>query len=357
MFIKSLFLTATFITSFSFYGTSAEIAASFSSGQKPAVMVSGKYRTGHYFYTTNSQISLAEVPGFDLPGFAGWVKRYTWRQLEPKKGEYDFDAIRKDLEECRKYDKGFVVMIYDKTFSKGGNPCPDYLEPVVIKNNLGGIITIRWDDFYVERYSALVQAIGKAFDANPYFEGINIQESALSMTDDELTALPAKYPRYSDEVYADALEKYVKAASRALPNSRVFWFGNFMGSKGIPPELPGRFIECGNVVFTGPDLVIYRKGYKNSIYPLFKKYFGQMLLGSSMQGHSFHHNKHDIHNRNPHNHSSEGGFVPVEEIFLFGRDELQLNYVFWSYPPNTQPTPGENTWDDALEVIKKYPDF
>ena len=336
---------------------SATVATLSAIGASAATEVTDKHHPGHYFYTTSSTISITEVPGFDLPGFAGWVKRYTWRQLEPKKGEYHFEAIRKDLEECRKYGKGFAVMIYDKTFSKGGNPCPNYLEPVLIHNNLGGTIPIRWDDFYVERYSALVQAIGKEFDSDPNFEGINIQETALSMTDKELAALPDKYPRYSEEVYADAIEKYVKAASKALPNSRVFWFGNFTGSKGIPPELPGRFIECGNVVFSGPDLVIYRQGYRNSIYPLFKKYEGKLLLGSSLQGDSFHHNKYDTYNSHPHNHSSEGGFIPVEDIFLFGRDSLHLNYIFWSYPPNAQPTPGENTWDDALAVIKKYPTF
>jgi hypothetical protein len=46
----------------------------------------------------------------------------------------------------------------------------------------------------------------------------------------------------------------------------------------------------------------------------------------------------------------------MDEIFLFARDSLHVRYLFWDYEYSVS-NKGQRTYDDAIEVIRKYPTF
>jgi hypothetical protein len=46
----------------------------------------------------------------------------------------------------------------------------------------------------------------------------------------------------------------------------------------------------------------------------------------------------------------------MENIFLYGRDSMHINYLFWTYYYEGTEK-GERSFDDAIEVIQKYPTF
>ena len=45
----------------------------------------------------------------------------------------------------------------------------------------------------------------------------------------------------------------------------------------------------------------------------------------------------------------------LEQIFLFARDKLHVDYLFWSYTYHAGT--GAFSYDDALAVMRKHPSF
>ena len=43
-------------------------------------------------------------------------------------------------------------------------------------------------------------------------------------------------------------------------------------------------------------------------------------------------------------------------MFLFARDRLHVDYLFWEYRTKRQPADSRD-WNDAREVIARYPTF
>jgi hypothetical protein len=92
-----------------------------------------------------------------------------------------------------------------------------------------------------------------------------------------------------------------------------------------------------------------------------------MKLFCSAQADSYRHHKDDRQNdkKAPYHQGKKpihaDGYVSMEEIFKYGRDTMHLNYIFWSYKTyRNKPYPGDpEQWvfSDALNVIRKYPEF
>ena len=322
---------------------------------RASLSMTGKYNPGHYIYMYDNT-PIEKIKGALSPAVKGIVRRYQWRSLEPKRDQYDFSAIQADLNECKRYGKQLIVMIFDKSFVKSKSVCPAYLDPIMM-TTFQGKIPYRWTDLYVERFNALTAAIGHDFDSHPNFEGINLQETSLAISEEMIAQIPAEHA-YSPQKYVKALENFVIAAAKAMPASRVFWFQNFLaGGVPVPDTLPRSFIPY-RVVMGGPDILPARKAHVQAVYPKYDMYYGKLPLCCSMQPDSYHTNKYDVNNKRPHKHHTEEGFTPLEELFLFGRDKLHCNYIIWAYIFFDGPDKdGGNTFDDAIKVMEKYPIF
>lgn len=321
----------------------------------------GKYNPGHYVAIDDTR--LEAFPHLDEPAIRGFIIRYLWSALEPKENEYDFAAIRRDLDVAAKHGKQLVVFINDKTFGPNlPNPLPEYMRKHGVTNLTGGVSAIKWDPRLVEREIALAAALGAEFDGHANFEGIAWQESAPSVSRDELTARG-----YTPETFRDALIQLLQGSSAAVPRSWVFWYQNFLpGSNDYLREIAQAVLRQ-RIVLSGPDILPYRTDLLVN-YKLYDEFAGRLKLASSAQHDSYRHHKDDRKNseKRPYQRGEKpihpDGYVTMQQIFEFGRDRMHLNYVFWTwvrgisvrqYPGDPKPY----TFADALAVIRKNPTF
>lgn len=320
-----------------------------------------KFNPGHYVALSADQ-SVGDFPLLNEPAIRGVNRRYYWADMEPRKDAYDFSAIRADLELLSKHGKQLVVFITDKTFSPNDpNPLPEYIRAHGTTNLKGAVSPKKWEPPLIDRQIALCLALSKEFDAHPNFEGVAYQESAPSIPAAQLTAAG-----YTPEAFRDEMIRLLAGSSRALPRSQVFWYMNFLPMKSEYLDEIAGAVTGHRIVIGGPDILPHRDSLIKH-YPIYERFKGRLKLFCSAQADSFRHHK-DDRNNNTKDAFHKGlkpihtdGYVTMEEIFLFGRDQLHLDYIFWNYKTyRGKPHPGDPqdfVFDDALAVIRKYAAF
>ena len=310
----------------------------------PLAETGRKFHPGHYVtigrHELRSGINVNAVLG---KGVTGVQMRYAWADLEPEEGRYDFAPIARDLETVSRAGLQLVAVIQDKSFNNEV-PTPEYLRDQRTLRAKRGYTALRWDPVVVERMNRLVAELGEAFDCHPNLEGIGFQETALSL--DEQTMQQAGY---SPEKYRDAIERVLAGATRSLPRSRVFWYMNFLpGQQQYIAEIAENVAGTG-VVMGGPDILPDNPALTRRTYPLYDRFSRRMKLFGSMQHDSY---------RHPRAARTQGDdeYWSMEDLFVFARDELHVDYVFWEYRTRRQPA-NSRDWAEAREVIARHPDF
>ena len=315
-------------------------AASCPAPDKPLTEQQRKFHPGHYV-----AIGRAEVPGgfgaVVSKGVVGVQLRYRWAELEPAEGQYEFSAVARDLETARKSGVQLVVLVEDKSFTDD-LPTPAYLQPkYTLRNHNRGYTAMRWDPYVSDRLAQLVARLGAQFDCDPNLEGVAFQETSPSLDDDALDA-----SGYTPDKYRDALIGLLRSASASLPRSRVFWYMNFLPrNQRYIGEIASAVVGTG-VVMGGPDILPDNRALEKRVYPFYDQFRGRLKLFNSMQHNSFRHR-----------HGGDGGggdYWSMEDLFLYARDRLHVDYLFWDYHPQRQP-PGSHDWNDAREVIARHP--
>jgi hypothetical protein len=213
---------------------------------------------------------------------------------------------------------------------------------------------MRWDPVVISRFVALNRALAQALNDDPNFEGVAFQESGL-MIGPELR----REHGYTPEKYRDALIQMLTESSHAFRRSQVFWYMNhFEGGDQYLGDI-AKAVIGSRVVMGGPDILPYRRRLQGT-YQLYEKFKGQLPLFCSAQDDSYRHDKND--SRNMGNAAvtrnlppPPEGYVPMNQIFLFARDKLHVNYLFWSYTYHAGT--GAFNYDDAMAVMRKYPVF
>lgn len=310
-------------------------------GALPQPLAEGqrKFHPGHYVAVGRK----AARQGFThalAPGVVGVHLRYRWAELEPEQGRYDFSLIERDLAAASERNVQLVAMIEDKTFDYSA-PTPEYLRARYTVPGHRGFTAARWDPYVLERFGLLIRRIGERFDCHPNFEGIAVQESSPSVSDDAL----ARWG-YTPEKYRDALIAMLRGASRSLPRSRVFWYMNFLpGGQSYLGDIAAALVGSG-VVMGGPDVLPDNRALTRLVYPMYGRFQGQLKLFCSMQHDSYRHPRSKA--------AAEGEFWSMDDLYAFARDSLHVNYLFWEYRASRNPR-GSHDWSDAREVIARNP--
>ncbi len=302
-----------------------------------------KFHPGHYVtigrHELRSGVNVNAVLG---EGVTGIQLRYRWSDLERDRDRYDFTQIRRDLDTVAKNKLQLVAVIEDKSFN-GELPTPAYLQGGQTLRGKRGYTAKRWDPAVVDRMTRLVAALGAELDCHPNLEGIAFQETALSLDD---TVLHAN--GYTPEAYRDALQRQLRAATEGLPRSRVFWYMNFLpGQQEYLSEIAANLVGSG-LVMGGPDILPDNDALTRRAYPLYERFRGQMKLFGSMQPDSYRHQRKAA--------AAADDFWSMEELFVFARDKLHVDYVFWEYRAKRQPA-NSRDWAEAREVIARHPSF
>lgn len=309
-----------------------------------------KYHPGHYVAIQASE-SVEDIRHLDERAVRGVIKRYTWKRLEPEPGEYRFGAIARDLDFLAARDKQLIAFIIDKSF--GPYPVlPAYLSDHKLHGEGGGVCAMRWDPFVIDRLTALGRALGEAFDAHPNFEGVAVQESAL-----DIPLEVARENGYTPDKYKIALIDILIGLKGNMPRSQVFWYMNFLPEKQEGLREIAQAIVPHQIAMGGPDILPHRKYMARVSYPLYKAFKDELPLFCSAQNDSYKHHKNDVNNQTKNRVAIHAeGYLSMEDIFLFARDSLYVDYVFWQHKYE-KTDPKERDFDDAIEVIRRYPTF
>jgi len=305
--------------------------------------VTGKYNPGHYVALTAVN-NYSDMLAARQPGVQGFNRRYFWKDLEPEQDVYDFSLIRRDLERAHGMGLQLVVFVADKSFN-GEKPTPEYAQGSdwVAANRAGGYTALRWKPAVLQRFKILLQKIGEEFDAHPAFEGVAIPESALSLE----SAILDEH-NYTAVKYRKALVDTLLTAAAAMPNSRVFWYMNFIARDMSQINIIVNNVYEAGVIMGGPDLLPDDQKLQALVYPFYDKHEGKLPLFTSAQFDSYSHEHADTSNKTK--------YWTMWQLFRYARDDLHVNYIFWNNMTWREP---DNAYmiDNAYAVMAKNQNF
>ena len=82
----------------------------------------------HYVFFALDRERIKEASFLETKALEGAQLKYRWRELEPEKDHYDFEAIRKDLAFLTSKGKKLFIQLQDSSFIERDIPVPKYLQ-------------------------------------------------------------------------------------------------------------------------------------------------------------------------------------------------------------------------------------
>ena len=293
-----------------------------------------KWYPGHYVTLASKQPRADWQSIAGKSRFAGGQRIYTWRQLEPEDGKYDFSAVEDDLAMLRGQKQRLFLEIWDNQFlGEPTPPVPDYLLGPAYQ---GGIAhpahhekvtrTKRWIPAVMDRYLALVSALGRRFDRDPDFAGLIHTETAME------TEGPG-FEDFSCAAFHQQMLRLVGASRKAFPHTPVLVFGNWYPCRGRDtlPELANAALQQG-VGWGGPDLT---PGARIPGYGIIRANAGRMPVGLSAQWDTY------------------KGAWTMQQLLECATEDMKLNFVFWGSFDRSK-TGGLSLVRDVIPAVEAY---
>jgi hypothetical protein len=267
----------------------------------------------------------------ERPDIAGVQIVYTWKSLEPARGEYDFSQIEADLAFLGKRGKQLFAQLQDRFFFIEARNVPRYLldapeyggglAPQTDYAGEGqpqghGWVAMQWNPAVRSRFQALLRALAAKFDGRIF--GINLPESAIEVD-------PKKdRTGFTCDGYFDAELENARVAREAFRRSHVvqyvnFWPCGWNDDHGYMSRF-FKFAAAHHVGAGGPDIVPWRQAHMNNSYPFFNRYRGKLeMVAMAVQ-------EPTLTYTNP----KTGKKFTRAEFLAFARDYLGVDIVFWS---------------------------
>jgi len=287
----------------------------------------------NFIYFGRDRDRIVEPEFLSNQGVVGAHLKYIWKELEPERDRYSFDAIRSDLEYLARHGKRLFIQLQDVSFDTAIVNVPDYLREdpdfgggVAIHaadhGELGripkGWVSRRWDSAVRERMTRLLEAIAAEFDGR--LSGINLPETSVGFGGD-----PDQWPPgYAPPVYYESIRELMTAARGAFEISDVILYANFMPGEELPDDdqgyLKGVYAHADRIGMGvgGPDLLPNRWFQRQNSLPLIAARAPGTVAGVAVQWGNL-----EDTNR------QTGERVSVAELYDFASDELRLDYIFW----------------------------
>jgi hypothetical protein len=306
----------------------------FACASAPAGADASRRGLHHYVFFGMDRERIAERSFLDTPAFEGAQLKYSWRQLERGKDEYDFAEVRRDLAFLESKGKRLFIQLQDASFDPKIVPVPQYLlrqpeyhggaDPQYnipgddeTRATPAGWVARRWDPAVRDRFHKLILALGKEFDGR--IEGINLPETAVDFGE-----TGRLFPKgFTARGYRDAVVENMAALKRAFPKSVTMQYANFMLEE--PGDTSLAYLRSVyekaaelKVGLGGPDLLPYKPGQMRHSYPLLREFAGKVATGIAVQDGNYAH-------VNP----KTGRRVTLEELTGFATEFLGVKYVFW----------------------------
>ena len=285
----------------------------------------------HFVYLGQDELDAA-LPILDRPDIAGAEIIYVWRNLEPRRGVYDFSMIEHDLALARAHGKALFVEVLDRFFTPEARYLPQYLldgpedggglarqfddhvrgRPPVPQ----GWVARQWDPELRARFQALLAALAARFDGR--IMGLVLTETAATLD-------PAAPPADFDcDSYFAAEEENALFARRAFRRSQIvqyvnFWPCGWANARGYMARFFA-FAAAHGIGVGGPDIVPYRPGQMRNSYPFIRAYRDRVpLVAMAIQ-------EPTLDYLNP----ATGRPFTREEFERFAVDYLGVDIIFWT---------------------------
>ncbi len=262
----------------------------------------------------------------------GLQLRYSWKELEPKEGVYNFSSIDKHLAELTKRNKRLVILLELKEMGtdETSMPIPAYARTAAYeggaysfsnyeKDVLRGYGTKLWNTKIHDRWVALVHALGKRYNSHPNFEAIGFTETSMGVPKEILS-------QEQIEIFYKNLLNINREMRIHFPNTVTYQFVNY--PRPVLESLVGQLKDMGTAL-GGPDVFLEEPGLLYSkvpkgIYHYYPDLSGAVPLMPSVQHKNYVTTKWNM-----------DGYEPsVSELFTFARDTLKANYMFWTRDPD-----------------------
>jgi len=284
----------------------------------------------HFVYFARDRELIKDHPLLTYAMFQGAQIMYSWRDLEPEKGKYDFSILEQDYTYLKKYRKKLFIQLQDVTFNPKYKAVPDYLLTAeydggaVLQYNDDekplGWVAKRWNKKVRERFSLLLKALGKEFDGK--IEGINLQETSIGVKDSS----------FSEIDYITGLKENMLALKKAFPTSTTMIYANFTPGEWLPENDKGylhgiyQYGEKIGVGLGGPDLMVKRKGQLNHALAMMHEGHYTVPLGIAVQDGNYIGETGDVDEETK--KKTHANIVPL--LHDFAKDFLKINYMFWA---------------------------
>jgi hypothetical protein len=269
-------------------------------------------------------------------GVQGVIMRYTWRELEPTQGNYNFTRISTELAQClsigtaRGQRFGLIAFVGVNTFG-GTLPLPNYLSQYATEEvGTGAWNTWRWNSTIRTRWAELVREIARQFDSHVCWEGIATSETATKDANGD----PAS--GYTHAGFRQGLIEETNVIASACTFGRHFFYQNFFPTQSEDDNLDlvvEAGIANGAMVMCAPDILPGKDALESRVYPRYTRttalngiapFRGRLPFQCSAQNDSHHWNstlESDV----------TGPFDTMQSIFDYARNTLKCNYVAWTW--------------------------
>lgn len=291
----------------------------------------------HFVYFARDRELIHNHPFLAVQRIAGAQIMYSWRQLEPKSGEYDFSIIKEDYNYLLSHGKKLFIQFQDVTFDTKYKAIPDYLltnefdggctESFNDNGVADGWVAKRWNSKVQYRFALLMNELGKEFDGK--IEGINLQESSIGVNNKTDAS-------FTNEHYTESLKINMLALKKAFPKSTTMQYANFMPGEWLPWEDKGylrsiyQYGQEIGVGLGGPDLMVTRKAQLNHTIAMMHENHFTVPLGIAIQdgnyiGTTGADNNYDERIKNE--EKKRENIVPL--LHAFAKNFLHVSYMFW----------------------------
>ncbi len=255
---------------------------------------------------------------------------YSWKQLEPKKGVYDFSKIENDLNFLNSIHKYLFIQLQDRSFEPTIFNIPDYIREDKIyhggvamqydfpgegKSITMGWVARVWDPAVKERFHLLIEKLADQFDGKIY--GINLPETAVDFD-------PNNPPKdFTFDNYFRAELENIGMVKKSFHKSIVIQYVNFFpGEWNNDHRYMSRLFSYAiqhQIGLGGPDVVPYRKAQMKNSYPFFHKFRGKLLTGMAIQ-------EPDYTYKNP----ATEDYYKFSDFYEFTKNYLGASLLFWN---------------------------
>jgi len=162
----------------------------------------------------------------NYPFVDGWLVRPGWDRVEPREGQFDWSFIENEIALAKRLGKKITLSVLGGPQTpawvyEAGAPGFDYTMPAGRQGKAR--IPLLWDEVYLKKWTALIQALGRRFNGEPMVVLVHITGATGNGLEMQLPFMPQDREQwrkagYATDKAAAAWKRIVDAFAAAFPD-------------------------------------------------------------------------------------------------------------------------------------------